>query len=212
MVKLMYFHGFASSGASGTVELLRKMFPSAEVVAPDIPVDPEEALPMLLDLAESERPDLLIGTSMGGMYAQQMRGHLRVCVNPAFRMSAMSKVLHTGVHRWLNGRKDNEKEFKVTKETLTHFNQMERKQFDGITPEDRELCYGLFGIGDTTVNSANAYAVFTKHYPHAERFDGGHQLNEKVLRKTLFPLMKRLLGDRFDEARQEPLPEYMRYK
>jgi predicted esterase YcpF (UPF0227 family) len=212
MVKLMYFHGFASSGASGTVELLRKLFPSAEVVAPDIPADPAEALPMLTDLVDRERPDLLIGTSMGAMYAQQMRGHLRVCVNPAFRISSMSKVLHTGTHRWLNGRKDNEKEFKVTKDTIAHYREMERRQFDGITPEDRELCYGLFGIGDTTINSANAYTDFTKRYPHAERFDGGHQLNEKVLRKTLFPLMKTLLGSRFDEARQEPLPDYMRYK
>lgn len=44
-MKLIYFHGFASSGASGTVQLLRKIFPSAEIIAPDIPVDPEEALP-----------------------------------------------------------------------------------------------------------------------------------------------------------------------
>ena len=42
-MKLIYFHGFASSGASGTVELLRKMLPSAQVIAPDIPVDPLEA-------------------------------------------------------------------------------------------------------------------------------------------------------------------------
>ena len=53
-MKIIYFHGFASSGASGTVQLLRKMLPSAQVIAPDIPVEPEEALPMLHELVAAE--------------------------------------------------------------------------------------------------------------------------------------------------------------
>lgn len=210
-MKLIYFHGFASSGASGTVQLLRKVFPSGQIIAPDIPVDPLEALQMLRELVETEQPDIIVGTSMGGMYAQHMHGHLRVCVNPAFRMSTMSKVLHTGTHHWLNGRKDGAKEFRVTADTIKHFNQIERIQFAGITPEDSELCYGLFGINDETVNPVNAYNTFTKYYKHAERFEGGHQLNEKVIHKVLLPLLHRLLSERYDEATREPLPDYMRY-
>lgn len=209
-MKLIYFHGFASSGASGTVQLLRKILPSAEVIAPDIPVDPEEALPFLKDLVEAEQPDVIVGTSMGGMYAQQMHGHLRVCVNPAFRMSTMSKVLRTGEHKWLNGRKDSAKTFRVTADTLKHFNQMERKQFDGITSDDKDLCYGLFGINDTLVNPINAYNTFMKYYHHAERIEAEHQLNEKVLRKYLLPLLHQLLGSLYDEAVKEPLPDYMK--
>lgn len=210
-MKLVYFHGFASSGASGTVEILRKVFPSGQVIAPDIPVDPLEALPLLHELVEAENPDVIVGTSMGGMYAQQMHGYLRVCVNPAFRMSSMSKVMHTGTHKWLNGRKDSAKDFRITAETIKHFNQVERKQFEGITPEDRELCYGLFGISDDTVNPVNAYNTFTKYYHHAQRFEGGHQLNDKVIHKVLLPLLRQLLGGLYDEAVKEPLPDYMRY-
>ncbi len=209
-MKLVYFHGFASSGASGTVQLLRKIFPSAQVVAPDIPVDPEEALPMLQKLVQAEQPDVIIGTSMGGMYAQQMHGFLRICVNPSFRIST-SKLLHTGVHKWLNGRKNHEKEFRITADIIKRYNQMERKQFDGITPDDRELCYGLFGINDTSVNPINAYNTFTKYYTHAERFEGEHQLNDKVIHKVLLPLLKQLLGSKYDEATREPLPDYMKY-
>ena len=46
MRKILYLHGFGSSGASGTVELLRREFWGADaahrvsVIAPDIPVDP----------------------------------------------------------------------------------------------------------------------------------------------------------------------------
>lgn len=212
LMKLIYFHGFASSGASGTVELLRKALPSGEIIAPDIPVDALEALPMLRELVEKEQPDVIVGTSMGGMYAQLMHGHLRVCVNPAFRISTMSKVVHTGTHKWLNGRKDSEKEFRVTADTIKHFNQVEREQFKGITPEDKELCYGLFGINDEYVNPVNAYNTFTKYYTHAQRFEGGHQLNDKVLHKVLLPLLRQLLGAAYDEAAKEPLPDYMRYQ
>lgn len=205
---MLYFHGFASSGASGTVETLRKMLPSAEIVAPDIPVDPVEALPFLKSLTEEVKPDVIVGTSMGGMYAQQMRGYLRVCVNPAFNMSTASKLLRTGTFKFLNGRKDKVKEFRITKETIQHFNAMERGQWDGITPEEQDLCYGLFGIHDKLVNT---YALFLKHYTHARKFDGEHQLNDSALRHALLPLLGELLGERLEQAKQPPLPDYMQY-
>lgn len=211
-MKLLYFHGFASSGASGTVQTLRKIFPSGEVIAPDIPIDPEEALPMLKEIVEQEQPDIIVGTSMGGMYAQQMHGHLRICVNPSFRISTGSKLVRTGTYKWLNGRKDSEKEFRVTNDILKHFNVMERGQFDGIDEADKELCYGLFGINDKVVNSSANYNTFTKHYVHAERFEGEHQLNDKVIHRVLLPLLKELLGDVYEEARKEPLPDYMKYE
>lgn len=192
-MKIIYFHGFGSSGASGTVDFLRKLMPEAEVLAPDIPVDPVEALPFLKDFCEQEQPDVIVGTSMGGMYAQQMRGFKRICVNPAFNMSVQSKVLKTGVHKFYNGRKDHQKEFKITKEIIQHHNQMERNQFKGITDFDRENCYGLFGINDPVVHT---YDLFKKYYPHAIRFEGEHRLNDKVIKKVLIPLIEEITGQK----------------
>lgn len=189
-MKILYFHGFGSSGASGTVQSLRQMLPDIEIIAPDIPVDPVEALPFLQALCQQEQPDLIIGTSMGGMYAQQMRGFKRICVNPAFNMSTMSKVLKTGEHPFFNRRKDNQKTFRITRDIIQHHNQMERQQFKGITPAEQELCWGLFGISDPTVNT---YDLFRRHYTKAIRFEGEHRLNEKVLRQTLIPLIKEIL-------------------
>ena len=48
--KILYIHGFASSGASGTVSRMRLLLPQATVIAPDVPVDPVEALQMLKEL------------------------------------------------------------------------------------------------------------------------------------------------------------------
>ena len=105
MKKMMYLHGFASSGASGTVELLRREFwekadasHRAAVVAPDIPLDPLVALPMLKAFAARERPDIIIGTSMGGMYAQQLHGFARICVNPSFFLSKKYDILFVERH------------------------------------------------------------------------------------------------------------------
>lgn len=192
MAKIVYLHGFGSSHASGTVELLRKMLPEVEIVAPDIPVDPIEALPYLTAYCAEQQPDLVIGTSMGGMYAQQMRDYKRVLVNPAFNMSTMSRVLRTGEHPFLNGRYDGAKTFRITRDIIQHHNQMERQQFKNLTAEQKQTCWGLFGIHDTT---ANCYDLFRKQYgaEHAIRFDGEHRLNDKVLRQTVLPLVKEIL-------------------
>ena len=193
-MKIVYFHGFGSSHASGTVETLRRELPDDEVVAPDIPVDPQDALPYLKDFVAQEQPDLIIGTSMGGMYAQQMRGFRRILVNPAFTMSMNSKVLKTGEYHFFNGRHDGAKTFRITRDIIQHFNQMERQQFKDITPEEKERCWCLVGLHDTTIT--NAEAIFKKNYlpDHNIRFDGEHQLTEKVIKKALIPLVKTLKG------------------
>lgn len=83
---VLYCHGFGSSGQSGTVTRLREVMPNARVIAPDLPVDPHEAIALLHHTCETEKPDLIIGTSMGGMYAEQLRGFDRICINPALRL------------------------------------------------------------------------------------------------------------------------------
>ncbi|MBP5321075.1 MAG: hypothetical protein J6334_08805 [Kiritimatiellae bacterium] len=199
MKKILYLHGFGSSGASGTVELLRRTFwdtdaaHRATVVAPDIPVDPAVAMPMLEELAYDEMPDLIVGTSMGGMYAQQLHGFPRICVNPSFALSKKYDILFVGKHKWLNRRKDGETEFHVTKETIAHFQEMEAHQFDGIDEEDRTLCHGLFGDEDETVPPEEARPVFEQHYPGMSQFfHGGHRLNAHVVTHTLIPFIRSL--------------------
>ena len=200
MKKIMYLHGFASSGASGTVGLLRhelweKAPPDRRVtiVAPDIPLDPLVALPMLEELAYDEVPDLIIGTSMGGWYTQMLHGFTRICVNPSFWLSKKYDILFVGKHKWMNQRKDGETEFHVTKELIAHFQEMEAHQFDGITDDDRSLCHGLFGDDDDTVLADEARPVFEQHYPGmSQLFHGGHRLNAHIVVHTLLPFIKGL--------------------
>ena len=196
--KILYLHGFASSGASGTVELLRREFwtnsperDRLQIVAPDLPVDPAEALPLVRSLVEKEDPILVIGTSMGGMYAQQLRGVTRICINPSFGISKLYSLLHVGKYKWLSKRRDGATEFHVYKETIERFAEMEEHQFDGITDDDRPLCFGLFGDNDTIAPGNRP--VFEAHYPGQSRvFEGGHRLNDEAVKKVLLPFLREL--------------------
>ena len=61
-----------------------------------------------------------------------------------------------------------------------------------ITEDEKQLCWCLVGLRDTTVT--NAEALFKKNYlaDHVIRFDGEHQLTEKVIKKVVLPLVERL--------------------
>ena len=192
--KLIYLHGFGSSGDGSTVNTLRELLKGWTVIAPDIPVDPAEALPFLKDLCKTELPDIIVGTSMGGMYAQQMRGFKRICINPAFDLPRHKDILFEGTFEFLNPRKDGKNVFTITPEIIKHYAEMERHQFEGITKDDRERVLGLFADNDTTVNCED---IFCQHYNNVIHFHGEHRLNRQAIEKTLVPLVReyeRVLG------------------
>ncbi len=195
--KLLYLHGFASSGANGTVTMLRHEYwerrktDKVIVLAPDIPVDPAVALPMLKNLVAKEQPALIIGASMGGMYAQQLRGFERICVNPSFGLSKLYSRLSVGRHKWLNERQNGELTFQVTKEIIAHFAEMEEHQFDGLDEVDQLFCHALFGDADEFAVAARP--IFEQHYPGMSQvFEGGHSLNADLVHKVLFPYIDSL--------------------
>ena len=188
-MKLIYFHGFGSSAQSGTIRTLRRMLPDFEVIAPDIPVDPADALPFLKQLCEDEQPDVVIGTSMGGMYAQQMFGFNRICVNPAFEMSIMSKVLKVGTFEYFNPRMDGETHFTITPDIIKHHADMESKQFDGVADEEKTKVWGLFGSDDRLVNGEH---IFRQYYDNVIHFNGEHRMSEEVITTVLIPLIRKI--------------------
>lgn len=114
-------------------------------------------------------PDVVIGTSMGGMYAQQMFGFKRICVNPAFEMSVKSKVLKVGTFEYFKPRMDGKTHFSITPDIIKHHADMESKQFDGVTDEEKTKVWGLFGSDDRQVNGEH---VFRQYYDNVIHFNG----------------------------------------
>ena len=190
MKKLIYFHGFGSSGAGSTVNTLCELLLDWTILAPDIPVDPDEALPFLKELCKDEHPDIVMGTSMGGMYTQQMRDFKRICINPAFDISKHADILKEGTFEFFNPRKNGNTTFTITPEIIQHFAEMEAHQFDDITDDDKENVYGLFADNDTTVNCED---IFLQHYKNVIHFHGEHRLNQQVIEDVLVPLVKKIV-------------------
>ena len=191
--KLIYVHGFASSGSSGTVMTLRRYLTEWRVIAPDLPVDPFEALELLRGLIEEEKPDIVVGTSMGGMYTQQMWGVPRIVVNPSFEMSRSLLFGKMGRNKYMSKRKDGATEFRIDKAVVERFKEMEKHQFDGITEDEKKLVVGLFGDKDPIVHFQPLMAQLYGE-ERCRWFAGEHRLNDTVVKKVLIPLIEDLVG------------------
>ena len=199
--KILYVHGFGSSGQSGTVTRIREVLPQATVIAPDLPVHPEEAMALLHKVCEQEHPDLIIGTSMGGMYAEMLYGYDRILVNPALQMGdTMKEHGMTGAQHFSNPRQDGVQDFMVTKALVKEYKEMTDQCFSGMTADEQKRVWGLFGDEDTTVNT---FDLFHEHYPTAIRFHGEHRMNDVSFMHSVVPVI-RWIDDR-QEGRERPM-------
>ena len=198
---VLYVHGFASSGQSGTVTRLRTVMPQARVIAPDLPVNPHEAIALLHTICEKEKPDLIIGTSMGGMYTEQLRGFDRICVNPALEIAETMRAHGmTGTQQFQNPRLDGVQEFYVDKALVKEYREVSEQRFQGLTPEDEQRVYGLFGDKDELVDTL---AMFSEHYSQYTNFHGEHRMDDKSYMHSVVPVI-RWIDDK-QEHRQRPI-------
>lgn len=196
--KILYVHGFASSGQSGTVTLLRTLLPSASVVAPDLPIHPQEAMDLLHATCEAEKPDLIIGSSMGGMMTEMLYGYDRIVVNPAFQMGeTMGSHGMIGKLTFQNPRRDGIQEMVITKAIVKEYRELTEQCFGTPEAEDKGTCYGLFGDKDPIVHTRD---IFLEHYRNGIWFHGEHRLIDKVVHHSLIPVV-RWIDDR-QEGRQ----------
>lgn len=92
MQYILYLHGFHSSPYSEKTQLFKQYIqhnhPSIKVVAPQLPVKPEQALAVLQQLIEQYSFAGVIGSSLGGYLATHLHNEYElpiVVVNPAVR-------------------------------------------------------------------------------------------------------------------------------
>ena len=186
--KIIYVHGFMSAGSTHTAQILCDYMPQATVIAPDLPIHPEEAMELLRNLVGTEKPDLIIGTSMGGMYTEMLYGFDRICVNPAFQMGAtLTESNMMGKQVYQNERQDGVQEVIVTKALVKEYRDMTEQCFSQVNEEEQQHVFGLFGDADSVVHT---FDLFREHYPQAIRFHGEHRLIEKAIFHYLMPVVR----------------------
>ena len=198
---LLYVHGFGSSGQSGTVTRLRTVLPNAKVIAPDLPIHPIEAQELLQKLCREERPQLIVGTSMGGMYTEQLYGFDRICINPALQLAdTMQAHGMTGTQTFQNPRLDGVQQFYVDKALVKEYRQVSEQRFAAVTANEQQRVFGLFGDKDDLVDT---FDMFHQQYPNAIRFHGEHRMDDRSYMHSVMPVI-RWIDDR-QEGRERPI-------
>ena len=185
-MKVLFIHGLASSGAYKMASSLRILLKGSEVIAPDVPIDPSEALALLKGICAEESPDLVVGLSLGGFWAQKLRGFRKLLVNPDLHPSRLLRS-RIGVMDYLSPRRDGALSFEITKEICNGYEVLERTEFDGLTPDETALTTGMFADRDEMVD---CFAEFDSHYPgRGRRYSGTHLPNYPQIKEYFLPVI-----------------------
>ena len=203
MKKIMFLHGFYASGQCVPATALREAFAGrVEVITPDLPMHPKEAVRFIRELIDREQPDLLIGNSCGAFYAQMVApiaGIPALLGNPHFRMTEFLKQ-RIGEHQYKSPRKDGNQNFVIDEALIEEFAEMEAIQFldkpsgeaerDNYRPDYKDRIWGLFGEKDTL---AHFEPLFLQHYNHSFHFPGGHTPTTEEVCGWYVPLAEKML-------------------
>ncbi len=72
-MRILYIHGFSSSGNATKANILRKHFGESKVIAPTLPVNPVKTIALLHNIIDDGSGEIFaIGSSLGGFYANYM--------------------------------------------------------------------------------------------------------------------------------------------
>ena len=194
-MNIVYLHGLSSSGQSNTANKLRALFPDDNIIAPDLPVNPNEAMLLIRDTLQKMSIDntIVIGSSMGAMFAHQQTSYCRILINPAFHVSRLL-MEHIGKSLpFLSPRLDGIREFSVTEELCSLYEQMESRQFDfersDYNHHTAKYVIGLFGLQDNIVNCKDEFInnFDIPDYAFYHEYNGGHRLTDTEIENVLKP-------------------------
>ncbi|MBO7067392.1 MAG: DUF1653 domain-containing protein [Bacteroidaceae bacterium] len=208
MKKILFLHGFFASGQCVPALTLKEAFEGlVEVITPDLPMRPKEAVCFIRELIDREKPDGLVGNSCGSFYAQMIVpivGLPALLGNPHFRMTEFLKQ-RIGAHQYKSPRLDGKQNFVIDEQLITEFSEMEAHQFDCYSPYYKDKVIGLFGEQDTL---AHFEPLFRQFYDYAFHFPGGHTPTADEVRNCYVPVIEQFL---LPDAEQNGMTRYFRH-
>lgn len=188
--KLLYIHELSSSSNSMVVANLHKYLDDhLDIIAEDIPLGYAEAIEKINELNRQHKPDIVLGISMGGMFAHQIDAPVRILVNPAFHVSDIMQK-NIGVWRWSWKRNDLQEYFEITQDLVDKYRAEEAHQFDNSIFLTQNITVALFADNDELVDCLDEYRLYYNDY---RRFCGTHFINENNIKNDIAPLIKDLI-------------------
>ncbi|MBQ2531435.1 MAG: hypothetical protein II548_04000 [Bacteroidales bacterium] len=185
-MKILFIHGLASSGAYKMASTLRILIKGSEVISPDVPIEPDEALDLLEGICRDEDPDLVVGLSLGGFWAQKLRGRRKILINPDFHISALLESM-IGEVKYLSPRADGAEYFSITQGICDGYRKLEEGQFKDIGPEEAALTTGIFADRDEMVDCRPEFEL---HYPgRSHVYPGTHLPDYPHTKRYILPVI-----------------------
>ena len=161
--KILFLHGFFASGSCTPAQALKQTFAGkAEVLTPDLPLHPKEALEFIEDICQQEKPCVLVGNSNGAFLAQIVASRLGLPAllgNPYLEMTRFL-IERIGEHKYKSPRADGHQHFIIDQSLIEEFADVQAHQWDAYRPELNDRIWGLFGEND---NLAHFEPLF-RHY------------------------------------------------
>lgn len=189
--RILFVHGLASSGRYKMADQLRILLKEAEVLSPDVPFDPDEAIPFLRNLCDGFQPDLLVGHSLGGFLTQKLRGWRKALVNAPFYCSDYLRSMK-GEMQWLSPRADGAKSFLITDEICDKYKELQDHEFDSLTQEEIDRTIAFFAKDDNVVRHGD---IFEQRYGKPGiSYPGGHQPVFPEMKEYIVPEIKKFCG------------------
>ena len=106
-----------------------------DVLTPDLPLHPHDALAFVLKLYEEHNPVLLVGNSCGSFYAQMASALWNVPAllsNPYFMMTEFLEP-RKGEHQYKSLRADGRQDFVIDDELIDELDSLQSIQFNKIS-------------------------------------------------------------------------------
>jgi hypothetical protein len=193
--KILFLHGFYASGSCVPALALKEAFYGrATILTPDLPLHPADAVKLIRDICDKEKPDIIVGNSCGAFYAQMISPIIGVPAllgNPHFKMSNFLRE-RIGNHQYKSPRADGKQDFTIDEQLICEFEEMEKHQFDYCNIHNKVRVWGLFGEKDTL---AHFEPLFLEHYTHSFHFPGGHTPTAEQFKTWYCPLIEKLLQE-----------------
>jgi len=118
--KILFLHGFYASGSCVPALALNEAFEKrATVLTPDLPLHPANAIKLIREIYDQEKPDVLVGNSCGSFYAQMISPIIGVPAllgNPHFKMSDFLRE-RIGNHQYKSPRANGIQDFTIDEGT-----------------------------------------------------------------------------------------------
>ena len=128
---MMYLHGFMSGANGAKQRQLQKLFKGRyRVIAPELDADPDHSLGIINETIKAEKPEIIIGTSLGGWMALTCESGdaVIVVVNPVTRPEIQLSHWVGEEHTYFCKRLDGVQTYTLSEETLNKYTKYDVKK------------------------------------------------------------------------------------